>query len=68
MAYEIWDDGNRLGRYKDQTRALKAVRSLLEDEPRFEETLVLLEDSTGRPRRVASGPALSRLAKPRVAA
>lgn len=69
MAYEIWDEGNRLGRFADKAKALKAVRILLEDDPHFEASLVLVwEAETGLSKRVASGRNLSRLARPRVPA
>jgi hypothetical protein len=69
VAYEIWDEGNRLGRFADKAKALKAVRILLEDDPGFEDSLVLVSEAeTGRSTEVASGRNLSRLARPRVPA
>jgi hypothetical protein len=66
MIYEIWDEGNRLGRFEDKGKALKAVRTLLEDDPRFQDTLVLVaEAATGRSKAVASGEKLARQARAR---
>jgi hypothetical protein len=64
MFYEVWDDGNRLGEYPSKERALAAVRSLVEEDPSWEESLILVgEQPDGRSIRVAAGRELARLAK-----